>query len=45
MAEDPFNGFLPSVGKIVFAREPAGPGIRVESALASGTTFTFDLPV
>ncbi|MFN0094556.1 MAG: acetyl/propionyl/methylcrotonyl-CoA carboxylase subunit alpha [Dehalococcoidia bacterium] len=40
VAEDPFNGFLPSVGKIVFAREPAGPGIRVESALYDGIEVT-----
>jgi len=35
-AEDPSQGFVPSVGKIAFAREPAGPGIRVESALYDG---------
>lgn len=40
VAEDPFNGFLPSVGKVVFAREPAGPGIRVESALYDGVEVT-----
>ena len=40
VAEDPFNGFLPSVGKVVFAREPAGPGIRVESALYDGIEVT-----
>ncbi len=40
VAEDPFNGFLPSVGRIVFAREPAGPGIRVESALYDGMEVT-----
>jgi len=33
VAEDPQNGFLPSVGRVVLSREPAGPGIRVESAL------------
>ena len=42
VAEDPFNGFLPSVGKIVLAREPAGPGIRVESALYDGIEVTPD---
>ncbi len=40
VAEDPFNGFLPSVGRVVFAREPAGPGIRVESALYDGMEVT-----
>ncbi len=40
VAEDPFNGFLPSVGKVVLAREPAGPGIRVESALYDGIEVT-----
>jgi acetyl-CoA carboxylase biotin carboxylase subunit len=40
VAEDPFNSFLPSVGRIVFAREPAGPGIRVESALYDGMEVT-----
>jgi acetyl-CoA carboxylase biotin carboxylase subunit len=40
VAEDPFNGFLPSVGRILLAREPAGPGIRVESALYDGIEIT-----
>jgi len=40
VAEDPFNNFLPSVGRVVFAREPAGPGIRVESALYDGIEVT-----
>ena len=40
VAEDPFNGFLPSVGRVVLAREPAGPGIRVESALYDGIEVT-----
>jgi acetyl-CoA carboxylase biotin carboxylase subunit len=35
-AEDPFNNFLPSVGRTGFSREPAGPGIRVESGLYPG---------
>ena len=40
VAEDPFNNFLPSVGRVVLAREPAGPGIRVESALYDGVEVT-----
>ncbi|HEY8490002.1 MAG TPA: acetyl-CoA carboxylase biotin carboxylase subunit [Dehalococcoidia bacterium] len=36
VAEDPYNNFLPSVGTITFVREPAGPGIRMESALFQG---------
>jgi len=40
VAEDPFNDFLPSVGRVVLAREPAGPGIRVESSLYDGVEVT-----
>jgi acetyl/propionyl-CoA carboxylase alpha subunit len=35
-AEDPFAGFLPAGGVIAFVREPAGPGVRVDSALFAG---------
>jgi len=37
-AEDPFAGFIPASGRVALAREPAGPGIRVDSALFSGMT-------
>ena len=37
-AEDPENGFLPSAGKILFMREPFGPGIRNDSGIYSGFT-------
>lgn len=35
-AEDPENNFLPSPGKILFLKEPAGPGIRCDSGIFSG---------
>ena len=37
-AEDAENGFLPSSGKILQYIEPAGPGIRVDTGIANGTT-------
>ncbi|MCP4726432.1 MAG: acetyl-CoA carboxylase biotin carboxylase subunit [bacterium] len=35
-AEDPENNFLPSSGKILYTKEPKGPGIRVDSGIYSG---------
>jgi acetyl-CoA carboxylase biotin carboxylase subunit len=35
-AEDPYNDFLPSVGKITTVYEPSGPGVRVDSAVFDG---------
>ncbi|MFH0778418.1 MAG: acetyl-CoA carboxylase biotin carboxylase subunit [Candidatus Eisenbacteria bacterium] len=35
-AEDPENGFLPCAGKILYVREPQGPGIRCDSGIWSG---------
>jgi acetyl-CoA/propionyl-CoA carboxylase biotin carboxyl carrier protein len=37
-AEDPARGFLPASGTILALHEPQGPGIRVDSSLATGTT-------
>jgi acetyl-CoA carboxylase biotin carboxylase subunit len=39
-AEDPENDFLPSFGKILFVKEPSGPGIRNDSGLYSGIEVT-----
>jgi acetyl/propionyl-CoA carboxylase alpha subunit len=39
-AEDPANGFLPSIGTILHAAEPQGPGIRVDTGVRSGDEIT-----
>jgi len=41
-AEDPSRGFLPTGGVVLGVRSPAGAGVRVDSALASGVTVTSD---
>jgi len=41
-AEDPMAGFLPSGGRVQVLREPAGPGVRVDSALLSGLRVSSD---
>jgi len=40
-AEDPAAGFLPSAGKVVFLREPQGPGVRLDGGIYQG----YDVPV
>jgi len=40
-AEDPENNFFPSTGLIERMREPAGPGVRVESGIHQG----YDVPI
>lgn len=35
-AEDPYNGFLPSTGRIISLYEPTGPGVRLESGIYEG---------
>jgi len=36
-AEDPENNFLPSPGKILYMREPSGPGVRHDCGVYSGS--------
>jgi 3-methylcrotonyl-CoA carboxylase alpha subunit len=39
-AEDPANGFMPSVGKVLRAVEPVGPGVRVDAGVTTGDEVT-----
>ena len=39
-AEDPFTDYLPTPGQVVEWREPAGPGVRVDSWIRTGTTVS-----
>jgi acetyl-CoA carboxylase biotin carboxylase subunit len=40
-AENPFNNFLPSAGKVFFLKEPNGPGVRHDCGIYSGC----DVPI
>ncbi len=35
-AEDPAEGFMPSLGKILLMHEPDGPGVRIDSGIRQG---------
>jgi acetyl-CoA carboxylase biotin carboxylase subunit len=39
-AEDPANGFLPSIGKLTKVEEPTGPNIRNDSGIYTGMQIT-----
>lgn len=39
-AEDPANGFLPAVGKVLLAKFPHAPGVRVDSGVETGDEIT-----
>ncbi len=39
-AEDPENGFMPSLGEILLLNEPSGPGIRIDSGIRQGDEVT-----
>ncbi len=39
-AEDPFNHFMPSTGRIITLAEPTGPGVRVDSGVYEGCEIT-----
>lgn len=39
-AEDPRNNFLPSVGRVLTAIEPVGPGVRVDAGVTTGDEVT-----
>ncbi|MCG2767779.1 MAG: acetyl-CoA carboxylase biotin carboxylase subunit [Chloroflexota bacterium] len=39
-AEDPYNNFRPSIGRITGLHEPAGPGVRVDSGVYEGVEIS-----
>ena len=39
-AEDPYNNFIPSIGKITVSNTPKGPGVRVDSGVYTGYEIT-----
>jgi len=39
-AEDPYNNFLPSLGKVLYHSPPTGPGVRVDTGVFTGMEIT-----
>jgi acetyl-CoA carboxylase biotin carboxylase subunit len=39
-AEDPYNGFIPSTGRITHSLLPTGPGVRIDSGVYPGFEIT-----
>lgn len=39
-AEDPFDNFLPDTGTIIYLKEPAGKGVRLDSGIVSGSEIS-----
>lgn len=42
LAEDTQAGFLPSIGQILYLKEPGGPGVRIDSAIYQGMNIGSD---
>jgi acetyl-CoA carboxylase, biotin carboxylase subunit len=39
-AEDPYNNFMPSTGKILAQTLPTGPGVRIDAGVTAGDSIT-----
>ena len=40
LAEDPWQNFMPSIGTITSMTTPSGPGVRIDTGVASGSEIT-----